>query len=394
MESTAAFPTEAACELSFVMPCLNEAETLALAIATARRFLTSHAVAGEIIVADNGSTDGSADIARGAGARVVTVEERGYGNSLIGGIRAARGESVIIGDPDGSYDFGSVEPLLAKLREGYDLVIGNRFQGGVLPGAMPALNRFVGNPLLSSLGRLFYRSGVSDFHCGLRGFKKTAIEKLDLQTTGMEFASEMIVKATLLGMRIGEVPTTLHPDGRSRPPHLRPWRDGWRHLRFLLLYSPRWLFFYPGFLLMLTGVILGGWLTPGMRTVHGVGIDVHTLLYCAVAIEIGFQAILFALFTRVFATSAGLLPRSAGLDRLLRWLRLEIGLVVGGIFVATGFALSIAAVDNWRGRNFGALNPTATLRLVIPASLLLSLGFEIVLASFFLGILMLGRRSE
>jgi hypothetical protein len=382
------------CELSFVMPCLNEAETLASAISAARQFLSSHSVNGEIIVADNGSTDGSADIARSAGARVVTVPERGYGHSLTGGINAARGECVIIGDPDGSYDFGSVEPLLSKLRDGYDLVIGNRFQGGVLPGAMPPLNRFVGNPLLSSLGRLFYRSRIGDFHCGLRGFKKAAIEKMDLHTSGMEFASEMIVKATLLGMRIGEVPTTLAPDGRSRPPHLRPWRDGWRHLRFLLLFSPRWLFLYPGILLMLAGLIVGGWLTPGIRTVHGVGVDIHTLLYCAVAIEIGFQAVLFALFTKVFATSAGLLPPDPGLERLLRWLRLETGLLIGGICVVGGVILSSIAVIDWRNRHFGSLNPSATLRLVIPASLLLSLGFEIILASFFLGILMLRRRSE
>jgi len=363
-------PAKARCEVSFVMPCLNEAETLAPAIETALRFLATHSIDGEVVVADNGSTDGSAKIARAAGARVVPVVERGYGSSLMGGIMAARGESVIIGDPDGSYDFG------------YDLVIGNRFQGGVLPGAMPALNRFVGNPLLSSLGRLFYQSNVGDFHCGLRGFKKAAIERMDLRTTGMEFASEMIVKATLLGMRVGEVPTTLAPDGRSRSPHLRPWRDGWRHLRFLLLYSPRWLFFYPGLFLMLAGTIVGAWLTPGIRMVNGVGIDIHTLLYCAVSIEIGFQAVLFALFTKVFG------------GRLMRWLRLETGLVIGALCLAGGLALSIAAVSDWRRLHFGSLNPTATFRLVIPASLLLSIGFEIILASFFLAVLTLPRRQS
>ena len=387
-------PAKARCEVSFVMPCLNEAETLAPAIETALRFLATHSIDGEVVVADNGSTDGSAKIARAAGARVVPVVERGYGSSLMGGIMAARGESVIIGDPDGSYDFGSVEPLLAKLRDGYDLVIGNRFQGGVLPGAMPALNRFVGNPLLSSLGRLFYQSNVGDFHCGLRGFKKAAIERMDLRTTGMEFASEMIVKATLLGMRVGEVPTTLAPDGRSRSPHLRPWRDGWRHLRFLLLYSPRWLFFYPGLFLMLAGTIVGAWLTPGIRMVNGVGIDIHTLLYCAVSIEIGFQAVLFALFTKVFGVSVGLLPRDAAVGRLMRWLRLETGLVIGVLCLAGGLALSIAAVSDWRRLHFGSLNPTATFRLVIPASLLLSIGFEIILASFFLAVLTLPRRQS
>jgi glycosyltransferase involved in cell wall biosynthesis len=381
-------------QLSFVLPCLNEAETVAGSVAMARQFLTANSIDGEVVVADNGSTDGSAEIARAAGARVVSVLERGYGSSLIGGITAAHGECVIIGDSDGSYDFSSVGPMLAKLRDGYDVVIGNRFRGGVLPGAMPPLNRFVGNPLLSFFGRLFYRSPVGDFHCGLRGFKKAAFEKMELQTTGMEFASEMIVKATLLGMRIGEVPTTLSPDGRSRPPHLRPWRDGWRHLRFLLLYSPRWLFFYPGLFLMLAGLIAGAWLTPGMRVVHGVGIDIHTLLYCAVAIEIGFQAVLFALFTKVFAASVGLLPWDPALDRLLRRLRLEVGLAIGALCVAGGLALSIAAVSDWRETHFGPLNPTATFRLVIPASLLLSIGFETILASFFLGILTLPRKSS
>ena len=383
-----------ACELSFVMPCLNEAETLASSIRNARDFLIRNSIDGEIVVADNGSSDGSIDIARAAGARVVHVGERGYGSALMGGILAARGASVIIGDPDGSYDFASVGPLLDKLREGYDLVIGNRFEGGIQRGAMPPLNRFVGNPVLSALGRLFYGTDVRDFHCGLRGFRKSAIERLDLQTTGMEFASEMIVKATLLGMRVGEVPTTLSPDGRSRGPHLRPWRDGWRHLRFLLLYSPRWLFFYPGLILMLAGIVAGAWLTPGMRTVHGVGIDIHTLLYCALAIEIGFQAVLFALFAKIFGATTGLLPRDASVDRLLRYLRLENGLFVGGFCIAGGLALSIIAVSDWQSRHFGSLNPTATFRLVIPASLLLNLGFEIVLASFLIGVFLLPRRTH
>jgi glycosyltransferase involved in cell wall biosynthesis len=391
---TSLLRAEAVCELSFVMPCLNEAETLASAIRNAREFLAAKGIDGEIIVADNGSTDGSPEIARAAGARVLHVRERGYGSALMGGILAARGESVIIGDPDGSYDFASVGPLLDKLRDGYDLVVGNRFEGGIQPGAMPPLNRFVGNPILSALGRLFYGSSVRDFHCGLRGFRRSAIQRLDLQTSGMEFASEMIVKATLLGMRIGEVPTTLAPDGRSRPPHLRPWRDGWRHLRFLLLYSPRWLFFYPGLLLMLAGIVGGAWLTPGMRTVRGVGIDIHTLLYCAVAIEVGFQAVLFALFAKMFGAVTGLLPRDTSLDRILRFLRLENGLVIGGICVAGGLALSITAVSDWHARHFGSLNPTATFRLIIPASLLLNLGFEIVLASFLIAVLLLPRRSE
>ncbi|HKB79419.1 MAG TPA: glycosyltransferase [Thermoanaerobaculia bacterium] len=375
------------------MPCLNEAETLAVAIERARSFLQTHGVDGEIVVADNGSTDGSADIARAHGARVVPVAERGYGHSLMGGIAAARGRCVIMGDPDGSYDFASVGPLLSKLRDGYDLVVGNRFEGGVLPGAMPPLNRFVGNPLLTGIGRLFYGSDIRDFHCGLRGFTRSAIERMDLQTTGMEFASEMIVKATLLGLRVAEVPTVLAPDGRSRPPHLRPWRDGWRHLRFLLLYSPRWLFFYPGIALIALGLAAGAWLTPGTRMVHGVGVDIHTLLYCAVAVEIGFQAVLFALLTKIFATTAGLLPPDRAFKRLLRWVRMETGLVIGVAFAAGGMTLSVAAVLDWSARRFGTLDPVSMFRLIIPASLLLSLGFEIILSSFFIGILSLRRRS-
>lgn len=382
------------CELSFVMPCLNEAETLANAIDTAQRFLETNHIDGEIIVSDNGSSDGSSEIARAHGARVVSVAERGYGNSLMGGISAARGRWVIMGDPDGSYDFNSVGPLLNKLRDGFDLVVGNRFQGGVLPGAMPTLNRFVGNPLLTGIGRLFYRSKIGDFHCGLRGFTRSAIEKMDLQTSGMEFASEMIVKATLLQLRVAEVPTVLARDGRGRPSHLRPWRDGWRHLRFLLLYSPRWLFLYPGLFLIALGLGVGAWLIPGIRIVDGIGVDIHTLLYCAVSIEIGVQAVLFALFTKIFAGSVGLLPPDSRFERLLRWLRMEKVLIVGALCIAGGLLLSAMAVFEWRERQFGALNPTATFRLVIPASLLLSLGFEIVLAAFFIGILRLRRRSQ
>ncbi|HEV2722568.1 MAG TPA: glycosyltransferase family 2 protein, partial [Thermoanaerobaculia bacterium] len=279
-------------ELSIVMPCLNEAETIEVCVAKARRFLDTSGIDGEVVVADNGSRDASREIAGRAGARVVDVGERGYGSALQGGIAAARGRYVIMGDADDSYDFSALAAFVEKLRGGADLVMGDRFAGGVLPGAMPPLHRWLGNPVLSGIGRLFFRSPVRDFHCGLRGFSKAAYERMELRTTGMEFASEMVVKATLLGMRVDEVPIVLHPDGRSHPPHLRSWRDGWRHLRFLLLYSPRWLFLYPGFVLMLLGAVVAGWLLPRPRTLGGVTFDVQTLLYAGMAIVIGFQAVL------------------------------------------------------------------------------------------------------
>ncbi|HUJ71047.1 MAG TPA: glycosyltransferase family 2 protein, partial [Verrucomicrobiae bacterium] len=288
-------------ELSIVMPCLNEAETLATCIQKAQQWLAANHVEGEVVVADNGSTDGSREIAARLGAHVEPIATRGYGSALQGGIQAAKGRFIIMGDADDSYDFGNLQPFLDKLREGYELVMGNRFLGGIEPGAMPPLHRYLGNPVLTGIGRLFFRSPCRDFHCGLRGFNREAILKLDLRTTGMEFASEMVVKATLNKLKVTEVPTTLSPDGRSRPPHLRSWRDGWRHLRFLLLYSPRWLFLYPGFGVMLVGLLGGLWLLRGPLTVGNVGFDVQTLLYCAAAVIIGFQAVVFAVFTKIFA---------------------------------------------------------------------------------------------
>jgi glycosyltransferase involved in cell wall biosynthesis len=368
-------------ELSIVMPCLNEAETLATCIEKARRCLNALEISGEIIVADNSSTDGSQEIAKRLGARVVSVAQKGYGNTLMGGITAARGTYVIMADADDSYDFLSLGPFVEQLRTGYDLVMGNRFTGEIKPGAMPSLHRYLGNPLLTALGRLFFHSPSGDFHCGLRGFRKAALVDLDLRTTGMEFASEMVVKATLKGLRITEVPITLSPDGRTGTPHLRSWRDGWRHLRFLLLYSPRWLFLYPGTVLMLLGLAVGFWLLPGQRTVGGINFDVHTLLYAAMAIIIGFQAIIFALFTKVFAISEGLLPDDSRLNKVTEYIRLEIGLVG-----------SIYAVRYWDVSSFGPLNPSRTLRIVIPAVTSLTLGCQVLLSSFFLSILGLRRR--
>jgi glycosyltransferase involved in cell wall biosynthesis len=381
-----------AVELSVVMPCLNEAETLATCIEKARRSLDLEGIACEIIVADNGSTDGSQAIAEAAGARVVPVEARGYGSALMGGIAAARGQYIIMGDADDSYDFANLGPFIEKLREGYDLVMGNRFQGGIKSGAMPPLHKYLGNPVLTGLGRLFFRSPVGDFHCGLRGFSKEALVKLDLHTTGMEFASEMVVKATLHKMRITEVPTTLSPDGRSRAPHLRSWRDGWRHLRFLLLYSPRWLFLYPGGLLMLLGLMVGLWLLPGPRNIGGITIDVHTMLYAALAIVLGFQAIIFAIFTKIFAISEGLLPEDPRLNRAFQFITLEVGLVFGGLLLLAGLAGSVYAYLNWGEHSFGPLNTSQTMRIVIPSVTSLTLGCQTVWSSFFLSILGLRRR--
>jgi glycosyltransferase involved in cell wall biosynthesis len=374
-------------ELSIVMPCLNESETLALCISKAQRWLREQKVSGEIIVADNGSTDGSPTIARRMNTRVIRVEAQGYGNALMGGITAARGRYIIMGDADDSYDFTNLTPFIEKLRKGYDLVMGNRFKGEVKPGAMPVLNRYIGNPVLTAIGRLFFKAPCGDFHCGLRGFSKDAALRMNLQTTGMEFATEMVVKATLNGLRITEVSTTLSPDGRGRAPHLRPWRDGWRHLRFLLLYSPSWLFLYPGIVLMLTGLLTGLWLLPGPRVVGSVTFDVHTLLYSAGAVFVGFQSTLFAAFTKIFAVTERLHPLDSRLDRLFRIFTLEKGLILGGTLIIIGLVGSVYALSDWGMRSFGALDPVLTLRIVIPAVLSLTLGIQTILSSFFLSIL-------
>ena len=380
-------------EVTVVMPCLNEAETLAVCIRKALDCLSDNGISGEVVVADNGSTDGSQAIAEAEGARVVPVEVKGYGNALMGGIDSARGRYVLMGDADDSYDFSALLPFIEKLREGNDLVMGNRFRGGIAPGAMPALHRYLGNPVLSGLGRLFFRCPVGDFHCGLRGFSREAIWRMKLQTTGMEFASEMVVKATLLGLRIVEVPTTLSPDGRSRPPHLRSWRDGWRHLRFMLLFSPAWLFLYPGLLLMIVGLGVGGWLLPEARQLGGATLDVNTLAYSALAVLLGFQSVLFAVFTRTFVSTQGLGPDSRTLNKLYRYVTLETGLIVGGVLIVLGLTGSVAATFGWSEVDFGELNPSEVLRQVIPSVLAIALGFQIVLASFFLSVLGLKRRG-
>lgn len=379
-------------ELSIVMPCLNEAETLGLCIEKAQRSLEENEITGEIVVADNGSTDGSREIAQRMGVRLVQVELKGYGSALLGGITAARGRYIIMGDADDSYDFSNLMPFVSKLREGCDLVMGNRFTGGIEPGAMPALHRYFGNPLLTGIGRLLFKSPSGDFHCGLRGFRKEAAKKMNLQTTGMEFASEMIVKATLLGMRVAEVPATLSPAGRTRPPHLRSWRDGWRHLRFLFLYSPRWLFLYPGILLMVAGALVGLLIIPGPQTIGGVTFDVHTLLYAAAAVYIGYQSVTFAVLTKIYAVNEGLMQQDPRLNKMFRYITLEVGLAIGFFLIVAGIAGTIWALSDWGARSFGPLEPTRVFRIVIPAVLALTLGCQIMLSSFFLSVLGLGRR--
>lgn len=380
-------------ELSVVLPCLNEAETLDACIRQAQMTMREASIHGEVIVADNGSNDGSIETAERLGARVVRVVAKGYGNALMGGIAAATGKYILMGDADGSYDFGHIPRFVAELRKGADLVMGNRFRGGIRPGAMPVLHRYLGNPVLSGLGRLFFKSPFGDFHCGLRAFSRSAYDRLDLQTAGMEFASEMVVKATLLNLQMVEVPTTLSPDGRTRPPHLRTWRDGWRHLRFLLLYSPRWLFLYPGLLLMLVGTLLEVWLLPEPRTVGKVTFDVHTMMYGSAFVLLGFQAVAFATFTKIFAIAQGLFPPDPAVQRVFRYVGLEVGLVIGLILIAGGLGGAVYAVKLWGARQFGPLDYSRTMRLVIPSVLLLVLGLQTVFASFFLSVLGLRRAS-
>jgi glycosyltransferase involved in cell wall biosynthesis len=382
-----------AVELTILMPCLDEAATVATCVGKAKGFLERAGVHGEVLVADNGSRDDSVARAEAAGARVVRVAQRGYGAALRAGVQAARGRYVIMGDADDSYDFSRLDGFLEKLRAGFPLAMGNRFRGGIRPGAMPPLHRYLGNPVLSFVGRLFFRAGVGDFHCGLRGFDRARVLELDLRTPGMEFASELVVKAALAGWRIAEVPTTLDPDGRGRAPHLRSWRDGWRHLRFLLLFSPRWLFLYPGLALLALGLFLTAALYFAPLVIRGAGLDIHTMLYGASATLLGLQLCLFALFARVSAQAAGLLPRQESLDKFLNVVSLERGLLGGLALVLCGLAWSAAAFWEWRAAGFGPLDPRVVMRDTIPASALIVGGMEIMLASFLLSVLRLREES-
>jgi hypothetical protein len=374
-------------EVSILMPCLNECETLAACIRAAQHAIADLELRAEIIIADNGSTDGSVEIAEHLGARVVRVPRRGYGSALAGGIAAARGRFIVMGDSDASYDFTAIGPFIDKLREGYDLVMGNRFGGRIESGAMRFSHRWFGNPVLSAIGRLFFGARVRDFHCGLRAFSKSAIERIGLHTTGMEFASEMVIKASLHGLKVAEVPIVLRPDGRTRPPHLRSWHDGWRHLRFMLLFSPRWLFLVPGTALFLVGALVAAWLEAGPRQVGPVGLDIHTLLVASFACLLGYQLVVFALFTKVFAIREGFHPPNRALFRLFRHVKLETGLLAGMAMTLAGFAALGLAAWSWGAVGFGALDPEVTMREVIPALVLLALGVQTVFASFFLSIL-------
>ncbi|NDJ59482.1 MAG: glycosyltransferase family 2 protein [Chloroflexi bacterium] len=359
-------------EFSVVIPCLNEAETLAVCIQKARHALDAAGVRGEVVVADNGSTDGSQQIATSAGARVVPVPERGYGAALIGGIEAAVGEYVIMGDADDSYDFSGIAPFIDKLRDGYDLVMGTRLKGTIMPGAMPGLHRWLGNPVLTFIGNVLFRAGVSDFHCGLRGFKRSAILALDLRTSGMEFATEMVAKAALGKLRIAEIPIVYHPDGRSRPPHLRTWRDGWRHLKFMLLLSPLWVFMWPGILMLIVGTIglfaaLMDNISPN-SDLFGRGLIIQLL--ASIAILIGAQIVFFGVLARLFAAKVGLLQRSPVWERLADYLSLDQGLAAGGIVVVGGLALILNALG------------VSNLQALIVGLLVLVLGTQVVFVSF------------
>ena len=376
------------CELSVVMPCLNEAETLEVCVRKVLGWMSDHGVDGEVVVADNGSTDGSQQIAKAAGARVIDVPRRGYGAALQGGFAAARGTFLIMGDADDSYELDNLGPFLDRLRAGDDLVIGNRFEGGIEPDAMPFLHRYLGNPVLSALGRVMFKVPVRDFHCGLRGVRRDAVESMGLRTTGMEFASEMLMKAALFGLRISEVPTRLSRDGRSRKPHLRTWHDGWRHLRFLLLYSPRWLFLVPGLVLFIVGLALSSAIVAvGEIGIGDVRLSTGTLIYSAALMLIGYHAVVFALFTKIFAISRGFLPSDSRIDRFGGRFKLERGLLLGLAVFVLGLALALASFLRWKSTGLSALDPERQVRIVVPAALGMILGASTILSSFFISIL-------
>ncbi|MFZ0422354.1 MAG: glycosyltransferase family 2 protein [Xanthobacteraceae bacterium] len=364
------------------MPCLNEADTIGTCIEKAQRFLFQAAISGEVLIADNGSTDGSQQIAEKHGARVVAVTDRGYGAALIGGIQAASGRYVIMGDADDSYDFSALAPFVERLRDGADLVMGNRFKGGIAPGAMPFLHRYLGNPVLSWTGRLFFHLNVGDFHCGLRGFKRARMSALNLRTAGMEFASEMVVRAALADFRIEEVPTTLSKDGRSRPPHLRTWHDGWRHLSFLLIYSPKWLFLYPGLFLLASGIFIAFALLPGAVKVGNVSFDIHTFTVACITVLVGTQAMSFGVVARKFATVHKLLPPSRRFSGALAALTLNRILIASGIIALSGLAGVIVCILQWASTGFGALEYSALLRVLILSLTAIAIGVQLALTGF------------
>lgn len=375
-------------ELSIIIPCLNEAESLPHCLSKAYSFLKTNNIIGEVIIVDNGSSDGSAAIARSYGAIVISESEKGYGNAMTAGINKSTGRYIIMGDADDSYDFSAIMPFLQLLQNGYDLVIGNRFKGGIQKGAMPFLHRYIGNPTLSFIGRLFFRIKIGDFLCGLRGFSRTCYDQLELRTTGMEFGPEMIVKAALLKLKITEIPIILYPDKRSKSSHLQTWRDGWRNLRFLLLYSPRWLFLIPGIILMILGIIGSISLITGPIAIGDKKLDVHTLVYTSGFILLGFQFISLYFFSKLYATTHGLLPNQQNfITRFSKFFKLEKGIVLGLLLFAAGIYLSIKSVLYWKHTGFGNLDHVKVLRWVIPSVTLLVLGVQLIISCFYLSIL-------
>ncbi len=374
-------------ELSILMPCLNEAETIGKCVDSARASIAKLDLRAEVLVADNGSTDGSQQIALAHGAKVITVDEPGYGAAIRGGVAASSSRFIIMGDADESYDFGEIPPILERLRFGDDLVMGNRFAGGIEKGAMPWSHRWIGNPVLSLTGRIFFSSSVRDFHCGLRGFSVDAFRRMRLNTTGMEFASEIVVKASLASMKVSEVPISLHKDGRTRAPHLRTWRDGWRHLRFLLLFCPRWLFVIPGLALMLAGSVITLWLLGGTRYVGSIGLDIHTMLVTGVSALLGYELVLFGAFIKVFGMRAGFLPADRRMEQFFKVATLEKGLLAGAILTVTGSVLVLAAVVSWGRSGYGPLDTEASMRPLIVAMLLIAAGVQTIFASFVMSML-------
>ena len=363
-------------ELTILLPCLNEAETLAVCIKRAQKLLHDHAIDGEILVSDNGSTDGSKEVAESLGTRLVHCPVRGYGAALQFGIEQADGQFVLMGDSDDSYHFDEAFPLIEELRRGFDVCMGSRLRGNIKPHAMPLLNRYVGNPVLTAIGRVLFATDISDFHCGMRAFRKDKILTLNLVTTGMEWASEMIAKACLAELKITEVPINLYKDGRSRPPHLKRWRDAWRHTRFMLLHSPKWLFVIPGLLMMAIGLLGELLLLPGMFTIKKVNFDVHSLLVMSFLVIIGTQTVFTGVFAAIYGHTAGILPRSVKLESLMKKLTLEKLLIACLVIGISGIGGFFYTMWQWYEVHFSSLDYQVTMRQLIPSLTLIAIAVQ------------------
>lgn len=381
-------------KITVLMPCLNEEKTVVTCIRKAKSFLESNHYEGEILISDNGSTDKSAIIAEEAGARVVHIDDKGYGSALIGGILEAQGGYIIMGDADDSYDFSNLNPFIEKLDEGYDLVMGNRFKGEIKSGAMPFLHRYIGNPILSGIGRIFYKTDVGDFHCGLRAFRKDSILKLNLCTTGMEFASEMVVKAVLFKLKITEVPIVLYPDGRDRAPHLRSFHDGWRHLKFLLLYSPNWLFLYPGLFFFFLGALCMIWLFIAPISIAGISFEITTMFYCAMLTILGLSTAMFSLYTKIYAARIGQIPHSSKINTFFEKITYDYGIVIGLICLLFGAGGVIITLLLWGQTGFGGLETHLVYKIAMLSGTLVIWGFQLIFGSFFVGVLQMRSGKE